>query len=243
MLIVLTILLLIPFSEQPVFAKRVPMGHPSLVVHLLAGPDSRSDFMIVEDEETIQTLKTDVDAKLYGILDRIILPEIRKEFDEKRNIYSDSYVEGISGYYDLDNSKLDILISNVPPEHGCNTEGCAHRRVTAQVPAELKPSNFKQMGFSIAVYQNMTRDLGYDDLVERIMMKATTEAEVLFSEAANVLEHNRERLMEDGTAIEIILLSQYEDISRISVLFLASEPGVSSEKKPLDIVIKSNSYY
>ncbi|MGI0014828.1 MAG: hypothetical protein ACREBU_15520, partial [Nitrososphaera sp.] len=176
-------------------------------------------------------------------LDRIILPEIRKEFDEKRNIYSDSYVEGISGYYDLDNSKLDILISNVPSEHGCNTEGCAHRRVTAQVPAELKPSNFKQMGFSIAVYQNMTRDLGYDDLVERIMMKATTEAEVLFSEAANVLEHNRERLMEDGTAIQIILLSQYEDISRISVLFLASEPGVSSEKKPLDIVIKSNSYY
>jgi hypothetical protein len=244
MLLVLAIFLIIPFTEQTAIAKRVPMGHPSLSVNLVEGPDPRFDFIIIEDEKTIESLKNDVDARLYGIFDMIILPEIRKTFDERRDIYSDNYVEGIWGQYDLNESKLSILIGKVPEEYGCNTDYCAHRIVTVDALANLKPANFRQVGFSIAVYESMERGGAYEQMVERILIKATTEAKVLFSEGASVLEDNKNTLLEEGTIVEQLLLRQYEDISRISVLFLPSELGVASTaKKPLDVVITSNSYY
>jgi hypothetical protein len=90
----------------------------------------------------------------------------------------------------------------------------------------------------------MERGGAYEQMVERILIKATTEAKVLFSEGASVLEDNKNTLLEEGTIVEQLLLRQYEDISRISVLFLPSELGVASTaKKPLDVVITSNSYY
>lgn len=227
---------------QAATAKRVPMGHPSLAVSLAPGPDPNFDFIIVDDEETIETLEADTDTRLYAIFDTIILPEIRKSFDERRGVLSDSYVEDVSGSYEQNYSRLDILISKVPPEYGCTTESCAHRVVTVDLPPELGLSHIGQVLFSIAVYENMGSGAEYDQLVDRIIAKASGEAGVLFSEAANVLEDNKQALLEDGTAIERMLLRQYEDISRISVLFLQSEPGVSSDK-PLDVVITSNSYY
>jgi len=242
-LLVLATFLITPFSPQTVLAKRVPMGHPSLSLNLSVGPDPNFDYIILENEESVETLKTDIGAKLYGIIETVILPEIKKEFDEKRDIYSDSYVEGIWGYHDLKESKLDILIGKVPPEYGCNTQSCAHRKVTVDVPSELELSYIRQIGYSVAVYENMGRGSEYDDFVDRIIRKAATEAKILFYEGANVLEDNKEALLEGGMAIEVILLRQYEDISRISVLFLPFEPGVSSTKKPLDMVITSNSYY
>lgn len=242
--VVFTSLLAAALSPQYVLAKRVPMGHPSLSVTLYAGSDPRFDFFIVENSKAIETIKNDIDAKLYGIFDMIILPEIKKEFDERRNIYSDSYVEDIRGHLDMNDSTLDILIGKVPAEYGCNEESCAHRKVSVDVPSELRLSYISRIGFSIAVYEEMDRDTGYDQLVERILMKATIESKFLFSEGANVLEENKEMLLKEGTFIEHILLRQYEDISRISVLFLPFEPGVSSSgKKPLDVVITSNSYY
>jgi len=218
------------------------MGHPSLVAGLSPGPDPRFDFVVVDGEETIDTLGADIDARLYAIFDTIVLPEIRKSFDERRGVLSDSYVEDVSGSYEQNDSRLDILISKVPPEYGCSTESCAHRTVAVDLPPELELSHIRQVLFSIAVYENMGSGAEYDQLVDRIIAKASGEARVLFSEAANVLEDNKQELLEDGTAIERLLLRQYEDISRISVLFLQSEPGVS-DKKPLDVVITSNSYY
>jgi hypothetical protein len=234
---------LVTLSPQYVSAKRAPMGHPSLFVTLYASSDPFIQYVIVEDEETIKKLKNDIDEKLYRLFDMIILPEIRKELDQKRNIYSDSYVESIWGYYDFNDSMLDILIAKVPPKYDCNTESCAHRVLAVETPAELRLSHFHHLAFSIAVYEDMGRDGEYDHMSELIAMKASTEAKVLFSEAAKVIEDNKEVLLEGGTAIEHILLRQYEDISRVSVLFLPFEPSVSSSKKPLDIVITSNSHY
>lgn len=229
------------FLSQAALAKRVPMGHPSLTLSLTPGSDPRFDFIVMDSEETIETLKDDVNARLYGIASTIILPEIRKSFEEKRNILSDSYVEHVSGYYDLSSSMLDILISKVPPDYDCNTESCAHRFAEIDVPSDLELSHIRKIYFSIAVFENMDRDSGYNQMVDLTIRKASVEAEVMLTEIANVLEENKEALLNDGTAVERILLRQYEDISRISVIFRQSEPGVN--KKPLDVVITSNSYY
>jgi hypothetical protein len=236
-------LLMITLSAQYVSAKRAPMGHPSLFVTLYASSDPHNQYVIVEDEQTIEKLKNDIDEKLYRLFDMIVLPEIRKELDQKRNIYSDSYVEGIWGYYDFNESKLDILITKVPPQYDCNAESCAHRILAVETPAELRLSHFHHIAFSIAVYENMGPDPEYDHVSELIAMKASTETKILFSEAAKVIEDNKEVLLESRTAIEHVLLRQYEDISRVSVLFLPFEPSISSSKKPLDIVITSNSHY
>lgn len=230
------------FLPHAALAKRVPMGHPSLLTSLDLGPDPRFDFIVMDNEATVDALKADIDDKMYGIFDTLILPEIRKSFDERKAILSDSYVEDVSGYLDLNDSMLDILISKVPPDYDCNTESCAHKFVQVELPADLELSHLRRIIFSIAVYENMGSGREYDQMADRIIAKASAEAEVLFSEAANVLEDNKASLLEDGTAIERILLRQYEDISRVSVLFLQSEPG-TSDKKPLDVVITSNSYY
>lgn len=237
---------LVAFTLVPehVLAKRVPMGHPSLFVTLYVGSDPRFDFVIVDDANTVGMLKADIE-RLYGIFDMIVLPEIRNEFAERANIYSDSYVESIRAYLDVKESTLDILIEKIPEDYGCNDESCAHRKVSVSLPAELRPSHFNNIGFSIAVYERMDSGGAYGQFVERIAMKALTEAKFLFSEGVDVLEANKETLLEEqGTMIEHILLRQYEDISRITVLFLPSEVGVaSSAKEPIDVVVTSNSYY
>lgn len=229
---------------ENVLGKRVPMGHPSLFVTLYVGSDPRFDFVIVDNVNTVETLKIDIDQKLYGIFDMVVLPEIRKEFAERANIYSDSYVASIRAYLDVRESTLDILIEKIPGDYGCSEESCAHRKVSVNLPTELIPSHFNNIGFSIAVFETMESGGIYDQLVERIAMKTLAEAKFLFSEGANVLDANKHILLENGTIIEHILLRQYEDISRISVLFLPSEIGVaSSAKKPIDVVVTSNSYY
>jgi hypothetical protein len=244
LLIMISLVAAFSLPPEHVFAKRVPMGHPSLFVTLYAGSDPRFDFVIVEDANTIGTLKTDIDTRLYTIFDMIVLPEIRKEFAARAGIYSDNYVESIRAYLDMQESRLDILIEKVSGDYGCSDEGCAQRKVSVNIPAELRLSHFNNIGFAIAVYEWMESGGAYEQLVERILMKALKEAKFLFSEGANVLENNRELLLEDDTIIEHILLRQYEDISRVSVLFLPSEIGVaSSAKKPIDAVITSNSYY
>jgi hypothetical protein len=236
-------LIALTLIPEHVLAKRVPTGHPSLFVPLYAGTDARFDFIIVEDASTVEELKADIDQRLYGILDMIVLPEIRRELAQRAHIYSDSYVESIRAYLDVSQSTLDILVEKIPGDYGCTEESCAHRKVSVNLPAELRPSHFNNIGFSIAVYEQMDSGGAYDQLVERIAMKALTEAKFLFSEGANVLEANRGALLEVGT-IEHILLRQYEDISRISVLFMPSELGVaSSAEEPIDVVITSNSYY
>jgi hypothetical protein len=236
-------LIALTLIPEHVLAKRVPTGHPSLFVTLYAGTDARFDFVIVEDANTLEELKADIDQRLYGIFDMTVLPEIRREFAQRASIYSDSYVESIRAYLDVSQSTLDILVEKIPDDYGCSEESCAHRKVSVNLPAELRPSHFNNIGFSIAVYEQMDSGGAYDQLVERMAMKALTEAKFLFSEGANVLEANREALIEGGT-IEHILLRQYEDISRISVLFMPSELGVaSSAEEPIDVVITSNSYY
>lgn len=244
LLMVTTLLLLaVTLPPEHVLAKRVPMGHPSLFVTLYAGSDPRFDFVIVENVDTIETLKAEIDTKLYRIFDAIVLPEIRKEFVENADIYSNGYVESIRAYLDMNESTLDILIERIPEEYRCS-EGCAHRKVSVDIPAELQLSHFNNIGFSIAVYEQVDSGGVYDQWVERIAMKASTEAKFLFSEGANVFETNKETLLENGSIIEHVLLRQYEDISRITVLFLPSEAGVaSSARKPIDVVITSNSYY
>jgi hypothetical protein len=245
MLVLLLAVLAGSFLPEPALAKRVAMGLPSLSVTLHAGYDEIWSDVIIEDERAVETLKANV-GKVNAIFDTIILPEIRKEFDERRDIYTGSYVETIGGNYDLKGSRLVILINKVPPDYGCSAESCAHRTVTIGVPAELELSYIRQMGFGIAVTENMGGGGEYDMFVDRVLAKASNEAKTLFSEASNVLQDNRERLLEDDTAVEILLLRQYEDISRISVLFASLDPEASCAdycKKPLDVVVTSNSYY
>lgn len=90
------------------------MGHPSLFVTLYSGSDPRFDFVIVDDADTVESLKTDIDQKLYGILETIVLPEIRNEFAEHANIYSESYVESIQASLDVSESTMDIRIEKIP---------------------------------------------------------------------------------------------------------------------------------
>lgn len=226
------------------------MSHPSLSLGLTAGVDSNASYVIIDNEQSLATLKADVGTKVYGIIETLIMPEIKKEFDEKRSIYSNNYVEIIGGYYDLKESMLDILVTKIPPEYGCDTESCAHRRVTVDLPAGLGLSHFRQISIGIAVHQNMgPSDDGreYDMFVDRVLKKGLEEAKILSSEAATVLEGNKERLLEDETAaVEYLMLRQYTDISRVSILFVSLEPDVSCTtycKKPLDVVITSNSNY
>lgn len=213
------------------------------------GIDSNTSFIIINDEQSFATLKADIGTKAYEIIETIILPEIRNEFDEKKNIYSNNYVEIIGGYYDLQESKLDILVTKIPPDYGCDNESCAHRAIALDLPAELRLSQIRQMSIGIAVHQNMGSaddSSEYELFVERILRKASSEAKILTSEAANVLEQNKERLFEEGTGVEYLLLRQYTDISRISVLFANLGPYEDYtyySKKPLDVVITSNSNY
>jgi hypothetical protein len=203
----------------------------------------------MEDEQSFATLKADIGTKVYEIIKTIFLPEIKKEFDEKRNIYSNNYVEIVGGFYDLEASKLDILVTKIPPDYGCNTESCAHRTVTIDLPVELRLSQFRQISIGIAVHQNMgpSDDSGeYDMFVDRVLKKASEEAKVLLSEAVNVLEQNKDMLLEDDAAVEYLLLRQYTDISRVSVLFGSLDLNDSCApycSKPLDVVITSNSNY
>lgn len=230
-------------------AKRIPLSYPSLSLGLAAGVDYTTSYVIIEDEQSLATLKADIATRVHGIIETIIIPEIKKEFDEKKNIYSDNYVEIIGGYYDLNESKLDILVTKIPPDYGCDAQSCAHRIVTVDLPAQLRPSQIRQISLGIAVHQNMgPSDDGkeYDMFVDRVLKKASEEAKILSSEAANVLEDNKERLLEDDTAIGYLSLRQYTDLSRVSVLFGSLQPDASCAiycQKPIDVVITSNSNY
>src|SRR2546425_500698 len=113
------------------------MGHPSLSMSLRAGPDSRFDFFPV-DENSIEKLRDDMTNKLYVTIDTIVLPEIKKQFDEKKDIYSNGYIEYISINYDANESHLEIFIAKQPSEYGCNTERCAIQKVDVVIPPELK---------------------------------------------------------------------------------------------------------
>jgi hypothetical protein len=177
------------------------------------------------------------------------MPEIKKELDERKSVYSKSYIEIISGSYDVSESKLDILVSKIPPDYGCNFESCAHRTVTVNLPTELKLYQIGYIGFKISVLQ----DLGpfddgrsYEFFVDLISKKSLQEAKILLSEGATVLEENKETLLQDETTINYIHLRQYEDISRVSIVFCSLDPESHCsiwDKKPIDLVITSNSNY
>lgn len=239
------------YYPEVALAKRIAMGLPSLSVSLYLDLDSvASDTRMQQDgggSIVIESLKADID-KANRIIENIILPEIKKEFvGERKGIYLNNYAEGVGGYYDIKGSTLTILINKVPPDYGCSTEGCAHRTISVDIPEDLEPHYIKQIGVGIAVTENMGHEGEYDMFVERILAKASNEARLLSSEAANVLEENREKLLlEDDAAIEILLLRQYEDISRVSVLFASLDSDASCAyfcEKPLDVVITTNSNY
>ncbi len=221
---------------QSVWAKNLPMGHPSLILQLRAGDDPRFDFFVV-DEESVELLNGEIANKVYGIIETIVLLEIEKQFNEKKEVYLNGYVEYISASYKVDDSRLEILIAKQPEEYGCNTEGCAVRVVEVDVPDELKLSQVREVSMFIAVYE--TPD---NQLVDRILTKALSEARILLSEASAVLEEKKEELLADKTPIERFFLRQYEDISRVTIFFSPFEPG-SAAKEPIDIVDTSNTYY
>ena len=220
---------------QSVWGKDVPMGHPSLSISLRAGPDSRFDFFLA-DENSIEKLRDEM-TKLYATIDTIVLPEIKKQFDEKKGIYYDGYIEYVSISYDTKESNLVIFISKQPGEYGCSTEGCALEKIDVVVPPELELSEIRQVGMFIGVY-----DTASEPLVERIQTKTSAEARILLTEASDVLKENKDKLLADGTPIESFFLRQYEDISRTTVMFSPFEPG-GPAKQPIDVVDASNTYY
>ena len=221
---------------QTAWAKNLPMGHPSLILQLRAGDDSRFDFFI-PDEESMNVLDDEVANRVGGIIERFVLPEIKKQFDEKNDVYSDGYIEYISVNYRVDQSRLEILIAKQPEDYGCDTEGCHVMTAIVDVPAELKLSQIGQVSMFIAVYE--TPDT---QLVDRIQSKALTEARMLLSAASDVIQEKKSELIADQTPIEWFFLRQYEDISRVTLLFTPFEPG-GLAKEPIDVVDTSNTYY
>jgi hypothetical protein len=225
-----------PSIMQGAWAKNLPMGHPSLILQLRAGDDPRFDFFIV-DKNSIEALRADIGTKLYSIIETVVLPEVKKQFDEKSDVYANGYIEYVSVNYDVKESRLDILIAKQPEEYGCDTEGCAHRIVKVNAPAELALSQVREVGMFIAVYETPS-----PQLVERIRAKALDEARILLSETSGVLKEMKSELIADNTPIERFFLRQYEDISRVTIFFSAFEPG-GPTKQPIDVVDTSNTYY
>lgn len=221
---------------QSAWAKNLPMGHPSLILQLRAGDDARFDYFVV-DEDSFKALKDDIGTKLYSIIETIVLPEIKKQFDEREEIYSNGYIEYVSVNYQADESRLEILIAKQPEDYGCDTEGCAARIVNVGIPAELMLSQVRQIGMFIAVYETPSQQL-----VDKIQTKALSEARILLSEASGIIEEKKEELLADRTPVESFYLRQYEDISRVTILFSPNEPG-GPAKEPIDVVDTSNSYY
>ena len=95
--------------------------------------------------------------KLYAIIETIVLPEIKKQFDEKKDVYTNGYVEYISVNYEAEKSRLTILIAKRPEEHGCYIEGCHLKIVDANVPVELKLSQIRRVGMFMAVHETLDR--------------------------------------------------------------------------------------
>lgn len=221
---------------QAAWAKNLPMGHPSLILTLRAGDDSRFDFFVVDDE-SIKTLDDEIANKVYNIIETIVLPEIKKQFDEKKEVFLSGYIEYISANYRVDESRLEILIAKQPEEYGCDTEGCHVRIVDVDVSPKLELSQIRQVGMFVAVYETPDRQL-----VDRIQLKTLDEARILLSEASAVLEEKKNELMADKIPIESFYLRQYEDISRVTILFSPFEPG-GPAKEPIDVVDASNTYY
>lgn len=221
---------------QTAWAKNLPMGHPSLILQLSAGDDPRFDIFIL-DEDSISTLNDEIANKLYRIIETILLPEIKKQFDEKKEVYSSGYLEYISVNYRVDESRLEILIAKQPEEYGCDTEGCHVGIAEVAVPSELRLSQIRKVSMFIALYETPDRLL-----VDRIQTKASGEAKILLSAASSVLTEKKDELLSDRTPIESFYLRQYEDISRVTIMFSPSEPG-GPAKEPIDVVDTSNTYY
>ena len=218
------------------WAKNLPMGHPSLSLSLSAGKDLRFDYFILS-EESLEELRDDMTNKLYAIIETIVLPEIQKQFDEKKDVYTNGYVEYISVNYDVDDARLEILIAKQPEEYGCDTEGCHVRIVDANVPGELRLSQIHRVGMFVAVYETPDRQL-----IDRLYTKALSEAKILLSETSDALKEKKDQFLTDNTPIERFFLRQYEDISRVTIFFTPFKPG-DPAGEPVDIVDTSNTYY
>jgi hypothetical protein len=224
-------------TAQIVWAKSLPMGHPSLSIILSAGDDPRFDFLIL-DEDSIEGLRDEVNNKMYAILERILLPEVRKQFNEKWEVYANGYIEYVSLNYRVEESSLEIFIAKQPEDYKCDTQGCTVRNVKVEVPADLRLSQIRQVSMFIAVYETPLDQ----QLAERILAKGLNEARFLLSEASSILEDKTEELLSDNIPVERFFLRQYEDISRVTILFSPYEPG-DPAKQPIDIVSTENTYY